>query len=130
MNRRLSLPLLGLAAVTALSSSKGRRDLLRPRRARLRVVSKDGSHEALPPEAKQPGRGRQATSPWHIPWRGWKDIFIRAYESMNDDRLLAVAGGLVFFVLLAIFPTVAALVSLYALFADPKTIADHLSALG
>jgi len=49
---------------------------------------------------------------------------------MNDDRLLAVAGGLVFFVLLAIFPTIAALVSLYALFADPKTIADHLAALG
>jgi membrane protein len=44
--------------------------------------------------------------------------------------LLALAGGLVFFVLLAIFPTIAALVSLYALFADPKTIADHLFALG
>ena len=127
--RRLSLPLLGLVAVTALSSSKGRRDLLHPG-AHLRVVSKDGSGETLPPEARQPGRGREATAPWQIPWRGWKDIFIRAYASMNDDRLLAVAGGLVFFVLLAIFPTIAALVSLYALFADPKTIAEHLSALG
>jgi membrane protein len=46
---------------------------------------------------------------------------------MNDDRLLAVAGGLVFFVLLAIFPAIGALVSLYALFADPATISQHLS---
>jgi len=27
--------------------------------------------------AKEPGRGREATSPAHIPWKGWKDIFWR-----------------------------------------------------
>jgi hypothetical protein len=43
--------------------------------------------------AAEHGRGRRATSPWRIPWRGWKDILSRAYKKMNDDRLLAVAGG-------------------------------------
>jgi membrane protein len=54
--------------------------------------------------AAEHGRGRQATSPWRIPWRGWKDILWRAYEKMNDDRLLAVAGGVVFYALLLFFP--------------------------
>ena len=77
--------------------------------------------------AAEHGRGRQATSPWRIPWRGWKDILWRAYEKMNDDRLLAVAGGVVFYALLALFPAVTAFVSLYGLVADASTIDQHLS---
>jgi membrane protein len=77
--------------------------------------------------AKEPGRGRRATAPWEIPWRGWKDIFWRIYASINDNRLLAVAAGVVFYSLLAIFPAVAAFVSLYGLIADASTIDGHLS---
>jgi membrane protein len=40
---------------------------------------------------------------------------------------MAVAAGVVFFSLLAIFPAITALVSLYGLFADARSIADHLS---
>ena len=40
------------------------------------------------------------------PWQGWKDILWRAYEKMNDNRLLAVAAGVVFYALLALFPAV------------------------
>ena len=77
--------------------------------------------------AREKGRGRRATAPWQIPWRGWNDIFWRVYASFNDNRLLAVAGGVVFFSLLAIFPAVAAFVSLYGLIADASTIDAHLS---
>ena len=77
--------------------------------------------------AKEPGRGRRATAPWEIPWAGWKDILWRVYASINDNRLLAVAAGVVFYSLLAIFPAVAAFVSLYGLIADPSTVAAHLS---
>ena len=77
--------------------------------------------------AKEPGRGRHATAPWQIPWAGWKDIFWRVYASANDNRLLAVAAGVVFYSLLAIFPAVAAFVSLYGLVADASTIDAHLS---
>jgi membrane protein len=74
-------------------------------------------------------RGRGAASPWQIPWQGWKDILVRTYEQINEDRLLAVAAGVVFYGLLALFPAITALVSSYALFAKPSTINDHLSML-
>ena len=77
--------------------------------------------------AKERGRGRRATAPWEIPRAGWKDIFWRVYASVNDNRLLAVAAGVVFYSLLAIFPAIAAFVSLYGLIADASTIDAHLS---
>ena len=77
--------------------------------------------------AREPGRGRSAAAPWQIPWAGWKDIFWRVYATTNDNRLLAVAAGVVFYSLLAIFPAVAAFVSLYGLVADASTIDAHLS---
>jgi len=77
--------------------------------------------------AHEPGRGRHADTPWRIPWRGWKDILWRTYQQMGEDRLLAVAAGVVFYGLLALFPALTALVSLYGLFAKASTINDHLS---
>jgi membrane protein len=77
--------------------------------------------------AKEPGRGRHANAPWQIPWAGWKDILWRVYANINDNRLLAVAAGVVFYSLLAIFPALAAFVSLYGLVADASTIDSHLS---
>jgi membrane protein len=77
--------------------------------------------------AKEQGRGRRATAPWEIPWTGWRDVFWRVYASVNENRLLAVAAGVVFYSLLAIFPAVAAFVSLYGLIADASTIDAHLS---
>ena len=44
-----------------------------------------------------------------------------------DARLLAVAAGVVFYGLLALFPALTAIVSLYGLFANANTITDHLS---
>lgn len=75
------------------------------------------------------GHGRTVSSPAETPAPRWKDILRRTYEQINDDRLLAVAAGVVFYGLLALFPAITALVSSYALFADPATINDHLAAL-
>ncbi len=79
--------------------------------------------------AHQPDRGRQAKAPWQIPLRGWKDILWRTYQEIGEDRLLAVAAGIVFYGLLAVFPAVTAVVSLYGLFGDASSINDHLSNL-
>ena len=87
--------------------------------------SAPSSHE----DSREPGRGREATSPTEIPARGWKDILWRVYEEMNKDRILAVAAGVTFYGLLALFPAIAALVAIYGLFADPTTIQDHLNLL-
>lgn len=77
--------------------------------------------------AAENGRGREAVSPLQIPWKGWKDILWRTYDEIQNDRLLALAAGVVFYSLLALFPAVTAGVSLYGLFADMRTLADHLS---
>jgi membrane protein len=67
--------------------------------------------------------------PLQIPWRGWYDIVWRTYREMQSDRLLSIAGGVSFFVLLAIFPAITALVSAYGLFFSPSTIINNLSLL-
>ena len=79
--------------------------------------------------ARQRGRGRRATHPLQIPWRGWMDILWRTYQEMQSDRLLSIAGGVAFFVLLAIFPAITALVSAYGLFFNTSTITSNLALL-
>src|SRR4051794_31946577 len=71
-------------------------------------------------------RGRQATSPAQIPARGWKDILWRVYGNIGAHRILALAAGMTYYSILAIFPAVAALVAIYGLFSDPSSIAKHL----
>src|SRR5947209_18046185 len=75
----------------------------------------------------QPGRGRSADTPTHIPARGWKDIFWRTYEQISADRLLMIAAGVTFYAMLAFVPAITALVSLYGLFAKASTIEQHLT---
>jgi len=75
------------------------------------------------------GRGRSAETPSQIPARGWKDILLRVYHGISDNRILLVAAGVTFYSLLAIFPGIAALISIYGLFADPGTVAGHLDTI-
>jgi membrane protein len=77
---------------------------------------------------QEQGRGRRASTPSEIPARGWKDILLRVYNNLGEDRVLLVAAGVTFYSLLAIFPAIAALVALYGLFADPANIASLLDA--
>jgi membrane protein len=79
--------------------------------------------------SQEHGRGRSARHPLQIPWRGWMDILWRTFNEMQSDRLLSIAGGVAFFVLLAIFPGITALVSAYGLFFNASTITSHLSLL-
>ena len=43
---------------------------------------------------------------------------------------MLIAAGATFYLLLALFPALAAFVSLYGFVADPVTVADHVSHLG
>jgi membrane protein len=81
-------------------------------------------------ETDSSDRGRQAASPSEIPPKGWKDILLRVYENVSKHRLLALAAGMTYYSILAIFPAIAALVAMYGLFSDPATIAKHLDELG
>ncbi len=109
---------------------------LAPRRrppSRVPAGTPQKAAESTPAEAvvraAEPGRGRRARRPWEIPWTGWKDILRRTYTEVNEDRLLAVAAGVVFYGLLAIFPAISAFVSIYGLFADPATVDETVSLL-
>src|SRR5437868_15146163 len=82
-----------------------------------------------PAAAFEADRGRLATTPSEIPARGWKDILWRVYARITECRVIAVAAGVTFYALLAIFPAIAALISIYGLFADPETIAGHLDSI-
>ena len=90
-----------------------------------------GEKQHAPPDqaAQERGRGRHADTPTEIPAKGWKDILWRTYEEFNKDRVMSVAAGVTYYALLAVFPAIAALVSIYGLFADPVTIQDHLNTL-
>ena len=114
-----TLAVLGIAAALAYLEPANP-----PGRPRARSDEKAPELDAL-----SSGRGRHAQSPAGIPAKGWKDIVWRTYEQINEDRLLAVAAGVVFYGLLALFPAITALVSSYALFADVKTVNDHITFL-
>ena len=75
------------------------------------------------------GRGRSAATPSDIPAKGWKDILWRVYGNLSEHRVVSIAAGVTFFVLLAIFPGIAALVAIYGLITDPLTINQHLNDL-
>ncbi|MPY71425.1 MAG: YihY family inner membrane protein [Alphaproteobacteria bacterium] len=75
------------------------------------------------------GRGRESTRPGEIPKPGWRDILIRTKESISTDNVGLVAAGMAFYGLLAMFPAIAALVSIYGLFADPAEVRQQLQLL-
>ena len=63
-------------------------------------------------------------------WReGWGDFARRLYLRFDKDRIMAVSAGVAFYAILAIFPALAALVSVYGLVADPSAINQHIDAL-
>lgn len=67
-------------------------------------------------------RGRDARWPRHIPLAGWLDIARRVWRERGEDNLSVVAGGVAFFSMLAVFPALIAIVSLYGLVADPGDV--------
>ena len=61
--------------------------------------------------------------------RTWMEIARLLYGAIGQHRVVSIAAAVTFFALLAMFPAVAALVSIYGIFADPGTIRVHLDDL-
>ena len=120
-------PLLtGLAVVTLAFTALARLPPPDTSAAPVRHSDPEASGAAAPPA---PGLGRDAGKPTDIPARGWWSIAKRVAASISEHRLLTEAAGITFYTLLALFPALAALVSIYGLFANPATISDHLNAI-
>lgn len=73
-------------------------------------------------------RGRFASRPVDISWRGWWDVLWRVQAQLDADNVSIVAGGLALFALLAVFPSLAAAVAIYGMVASPEAIAAQIQA--
>jgi membrane protein len=74
-------------------------------------------------------RGRQADRPSQIPRPGWRDIMLRTWKEIGDDHVSLIAAGVAFYGLLAIFPAIAALISLWGLALDPQQIEQQIESV-
>jgi membrane protein len=81
------------------------------------------------PGQPQAALGHDAAQPQDIPPRGWWQVLKRSAKEAGNDRLLTEAAGITFYTLLALFPAIAALVSIYGLFANPETVQQQVQAL-
>ena len=100
--------------------------------ARLAELKRGLAQQLSNPRTRRPGeqaRGREAGSPEEIPAAGWKDIVWRAWAEISDQNLFLIAGGVTYAVLLALFPGLAALVSIYGLAFDTAQIEKQVAAL-
>jgi membrane protein len=77
----------------------------------------------------QTPRGDRARTAPEAPAHGWWESVTFFAAKVAADRVLTEAGSVAFFALLAIFPALAALISLYGLVADARTVSDHLASL-
>jgi membrane protein len=118
-----------------LRQSTALRAAVRPVRSETRSQADAPQHsqkqKADKPSAAVGSRsdGKDAETPAKIPAQGWWQIAKRTYQEFTSDHVTSVAAGVTYFVLLAIFPAIAALVSIYGLFADPATIGSHVQSL-
>lgn len=72
---------------------------------------------------------RARRNPFLIPPRSWKNAVVRTKNEVKKDHIPIVASGMAFWAMLAIFPALIALVSLYGLVADPATVERQLASL-
>jgi membrane protein len=80
-------------------------------------------------QARETGaRGRQARRPGDIPKAGWRDILKRVWTAVGKDNVSLVSAGLAMYALLAVFPSLAAAVSIYGIFASPGDVLKDMDA--
>ena len=74
-------------------------------------------------------RGRSATSPWHMPASGWREILLRTWKESSKDNIGLVAAGVAFYAFLAIVPLLGATVLTYGLIASPRSVIANIAGL-
>ena len=65
--------------------------------------------------------------PSKIPTSGWKTILFNVKDQIGENNVSIVSAGVAFYAFLAVFPAIAALVSIYGLAMDPQSIQNQLS---
>ena len=70
------------------------------------------SHQDMGVADRRDDRGRTAKRPQDVPARGWWDVAMRVKKEMAAENVDIIAGGLALYALLAVFPALAAAVSI------------------
>lgn len=74
-------------------------------------------------------KGHQASSPWQMPWAGWKDVLLRTWKEQSEDNISIIAAGVAFYAFLALVPLLGSIVLIYGLAADPQTVLGNMKSL-
>src|SRR5689334_5627834 len=117
---------LPIGGVTPMSTTARLEDL---KRDLARLERKRTGSPRQGRTVAEEGRGREAAHPGQIPSRGWMDVLWRAWGEVGEANLFLIAGGVTYALILALFPGLAALVSLYGLVFDPSQIETQVGAL-
>ncbi|MDP9209257.1 MAG: YihY/virulence factor BrkB family protein [Actinomycetota bacterium] len=70
--------------------------------------------------------GREAQRPSEIPARGWFAVLKRVKAEVKDDNVSLLAAGVAFYAMLALFPAIIALVTIYGMVADPAEVESQV----
>jgi membrane protein len=73
--------------------------------------------------------GREAERPSQIPPRGWFAVLKRVKAEVKEDNVSLLAAGIAFYAMLAIFPAIIALVTIYGMVADPAQVESQVGGL-
>ena len=73
--------------------------------------------------------GRDAERPSEIPPRGWFAVLKRVKAEVKDDNVPLLAAGVAFYAMLAIFPAIIAVVTVYGMVADPDQVKTQVGEL-
>ena len=74
-------------------------------------------------------RGRSADRPTQIDRRGWRDILIRTKNEAVADHVSMIGAGVAFYGLLALFPAIAATLSIWGLAFDSQQLEQQIETL-
>ena len=80
----------------------------------------------MPERSNGQAAGREADRPSEIPPRGWFAILKRVKAEVKEDNVTLLAAGVAFYAMLAIFPAIIAVVTIYGMVADPDQVATQV----
>jgi membrane protein len=71
---------------------------------------------------------------WHSHYdknskRNWKEILLRVKDNITNHHLSIISAGVAFFIFMALFPALAALLSIYGLVMDPQQVQQQVEQL-
>lgn len=94
------------------------------------LIGESGKAQVIRKEThEEENRGRHAADPQHIPTSGWRDVLFRVKDQISKDNVSIVAAGVAFYCVLALFPALAATVSIYGLVTSQQEVQQQIGSI-